>query len=454
MKSSSFLLALAGIVTIACIAVVAGYDPLNTHSLGMYAAEIGAVTAADLKAITDKVAEITQKFNAKSDELTKKAEDALKEVKDKGELVTSTKAEVDKLLVEQTALSGKLNEATARLTAAEQEIVRKTGTPGADGRKSIGQRMIEDDKFKAFAAAGSGGVRGKHRFTVQAAITSVDYPASEPSIVAPERIPGILPRLTQRLFVRDLLPVGQTGAPAIFWVKQTGFTNAARVVSEGTAKPESTISYDGQMTPVTTIAHTFKASKQILEDFKMLRTDIDREMRYGLKYVEEQEILFGDGTGIHLEGIVPQATDYNATINVPFRQTLDELRLAMLQSQLARLPATGIVMHFMDVARTELLKDTTGQYIWSNPLQRNGTTFWGLPVVGTEIAAFEGKFLVGAFQGGAQIYDREEMNVEIATENEDDFIKNMVTGRCEERVALAVFRPEAFVYGTFSAIVT
>jgi hypothetical protein len=38
---------------------------------------------------------------------------------------------------------------------------------------------------------------------------------------------------------------------------------------------------------------------------------IDAELRYGLKYVEEQEILFGDGTGTHLNGIVPQAPECN-----------------------------------------------------------------------------------------------------------------------------------------------
>ena len=60
------------------------------------------------------------------------------------------------------------------------------------------------------------------------------------------------------------------------------------------------------------------------------------------------------------------------------------------------------------------------------------------------------KFLTGAFQLGAQIFDREDANVEISTEDSDNFRKNLVTIRAEERLALAVYRPEAFVKGDFS----
>ena len=79
---------------------------------------------------------------------------------------------------------------------------------------------------------------------------------------------------------------------------------------------------------------------------------------------------------------------------------------------------------------------------------------WGLPVVATEVAAFIGKFLTGAFQTGAQLFDREDANVVISTENADDFEKNLISIRCEERAALAVKRPEAFILEAFMKLKT
>lgn len=443
----SLYLTMASIVLVAsAIVLLTGHDV--TGAAMIVADTVAPATLADLKAVTDKLEEVTKKFNNKGEELVKKSDDALKEVKNKGELLDLTKKEVDKLLIDHTVLTKEKNDLQARVTVVEQELTKRPGTEGLPSVKSIGQQMIEDDKVKAFVAAHKEGSRGKVRFGIKAATTSLDFPVTQPSIMQPQTAP-LLPRLVQRLFVRDLLNVGQTSAPAIWWVRQTGFTNAAAAISEGTKKPESTISYDSVMTAVQTIAHIFKASKQILDDMPMLRTDVDREMRYGLKYVEEQEILFGDGTGVHLHGIIPQATDYDSAFTAVNHTMIDDIRLAMLQSVLARLPASGIVIHYTDWARIELTKDTTGQYLWANPLRLGGSVMWGLPVVPTEIAAMQGNLLVGGFREGAQIYDREEMNVEVATENNDDFEKNMITIRCEERLALAVFRPQAFIYGAF-----
>jgi hypothetical protein len=48
-----------------------------------------------------------------------------------------------------------------------------------------------------------------------------------------------------------------------------------------------------------------------------------------------------------------------------------------------------------------------------------------------------------------QFFDRQEATVDIANTNEDDFVRNLCTLLGEERVALAVRRPDAFVAGSF-----
>ena len=67
------------------------------------------------------------------------------------------------------------------------------------------------------------------------------------------------------------------------------------------------------------------------------------------------------------------------------------------------------------------------------------------------LAMAQGSFLTGALKYAAQIFDREDANVLISTEDRDNFVKNMVTILCEERLALAVYRPQALVSGTFAA---
>jgi HK97 family phage major capsid protein len=377
-----------------------------------------------------------------NDEFTKKAEAVMTEVKNFGKMSDETKQSVDKMAVAQAELSGKVAELTARLGEVEQKGARRAG--GDDAPKSWGQQLVASDKLKPFSSALAGGQR--LNVPVKNALLSTDV---ADGVVEPQRLPGIDVMPKQRLFVRDLIAPGRTTSPAIFWVQQTGFTNAAAVVPEGTQKPYSNIAFATKITPVATIAHLFKASKQILDDFAQLQSTVDAEMRFGLKYVEEQELLFGVGGAGNIEGIVPQAQAFEPAFEPAMRTKIDDLRLAILQAQLARLPVTGFVIHSTDWTDIELTKDDSGGYILANPQRLAGPTLWGRPVVETEIPEFEGEFLAGAFAAGAQIFDREDANVVISTENADDFEKNMVTIRCEERAALAVKRPEAFVTGPF-----
>ncbi|WP_313109609.1 phage major capsid protein [Atlantibacter sp.] len=397
-----------------------------------------------------EVNELLKKVSAKLEEVSgtfsQKAEDALREAKNSGQLSTQTKEAVDKIATEFNALNEANKTLKASLGELEQHVAQMPVHNAAKVIETVGHQVVSSEALKAFTAS----VEGNKRLSipVNAALLSVNIPGQ---IVAPDRLPGIDAQPKQRLFIRDLIAPGRTESNTIYWVQQTGFTNNAKVVPENTTKPYSDIAFAEKITPVRTIAHLFKAAKQILDDMPQLQSTIDAELRYGLKYVEEQEILFGDGTGAHLDGIVPQASAYAAAFSVEQQNGIDDLRLAMLQAQLARFPASGHVLHFTDWAKIELSKDTLGRYILANPAALTGPTLWGLPVVATEAAAFLGKFLTGAFNAGAQIFDREDANVVISTENADDFEKNMISIRCEERLALAVKRPEAFIYGTFTA---
>ena len=150
--------------------------------------------------------------------------------------------------------------------------------------------------------------------------------------------------------------------------------------------------------------------------------------------------------GNNLNGINTQATAFVAPITIAGATNIDTLRLALLQSELALFPSTGIVLHPSNWAAIELTKETTGAYIFANPQSLAQPALWGRPVVTTQAMAVN-NYLVGAFKLGAQIFDRLQSNVLVSSEHEDDFIRNMVSVLVEERLGLAVFRPSAFVKG-------
>ena len=339
----------------------------------------------------------------------------------------------------------KMNELAAQVQELEQKAARR-GDDKPQEIKSLGQQFV-DDKFEGIKSAGG---RGRFSMEVKATINSATTSAagSAGALVEPTRLAGIIAPPDQKLTIRDLLLQGQMDGNALQYVRETGFTNNAATVAELAKKPESDIKFDMVDTSAKVIAHYMKASRQILDDASQLRSYIDGRLRYGLKLVEERQLLNGDGTGQNLHGIIPQASVYAVPTGAAttLATGLDTFRFAMLQAVLAEYPASGFVLNPVDWANIETLKDTSGKYLIGNPQGTATPTVWGLPVVQTQAIA-QGKFLTGAFNLGAQIFDRWQSRVEIATENEDDFVKNLVTILCEERLALAVYRPESFIYG-------
>jgi HK97 family phage major capsid protein len=385
--------------------------------------------------------EIKAEHKASIDAVKAIAEEALGKSRAGETLTASLKEKADEALI-------KMNEMTERVAEMEQKLARGGGGQD-DKEKSFGEQFVESEGFKSWQESGfSKNARGAD-LKVKATLTSLttDAAGSVGDAVSPTRIPGILELPQRRLTVRDLLTPGQMGGNTLEYVKETGFTNNAGMVAEGAEKPSSDIKMELFTTSAKVIAHWMKASKQILDDVPQLRSMIDQRLTYGLAYKEEQQLLNGDNTGQNLHGIIPQATAYSAPIALADLNMLDVLRLAMLQAALAEYPASGHVLNPTDWAYIETLKDSIGRYIIGNPQGATSPTLWRLPVVETQAIAAR-KFLTGAFRQGAQLFDRWESRIEVGYVN-DDFIKNLVTILGEERLALAVYRPESFIYGDF-----
>jgi len=443
MKRFTPLLAFAGIVAIAFVAVVVfDYSAIaHAHAFGGVIAD-----AAGLATLEKQIGELATQLKSAADDVKKSAETTQTELKNLGNTTAETKKAADEALV-------KHNEISQRMTELEQKMTQLRQGGGPEKAKSLGETVVSDEAVKAFLAGGrKGRVSVAVKAIISAATTVADGSAGD--LIVPTRVPGIVAPPQRRMTIRDLLTPGRTDKNAIQYVKETGFTNNAATVSEltGATKPQSDIQFDIVTSAVSTIAHWVLATKQILDDVPQLQSYIDGRLRYGLQYVEEGQLLNGSGTGTDLNGIYTQATAYSAPI-VPSAAgnltKIDVIRLAILQAFLAEYPANGIVMHPSDWADIELTKTDVGDYLMANPQGGIEPRLWRLPVVETQAMTVD-RFLTGAFNLGAQIFDREDANVEISTEDSDNFRKNLVTIRAEERLALAVYRPESFIKGTFA----
>ena len=117
--------------------------------------------------------------------------------------------------------------------------------------------------------------------------------------------------------------------------------------------------------------------------------------------------------------------------------------------------ADAIIINPADLQTLLLTKDggSTGQYLMGGPAYApygNGAygaylPIWGMKVVSTSAIA-SGTAIVGAFKACASVITKagEGFRVEVANQNEDDFVKNMVTVRVEERLLEAVRLPGGF----------
>lgn len=281
----------------------------------------------------------------------------------------------------------------------------------------------------------------------------------------PEHV-GFTERQLRKTRIRDLFPKSTTKAPILYGVRETGWVNNARQVRQRYAadgvspatgaatdvfgqKPKSNITLEPVTYPVATIAHTLDSHKHILDDEPRLRTFLNTRMTDGVKYAEDYDLLHSVGSGEEITGLfnTPGVQEYTGLNTDEFSV---QVRRAITMAQLAEYEPTGLVLSPAMWEAVEVEEDDQGGFRVAVSVAVGAVKqVWHLDVVSTT-AMEDARFLIGAFGMGAQLHDREAVGVTMSTENRDNYERNVVTFRGEERVALEVPRPESFVIGTWT----
>ncbi|MDT3718444.1 phage major capsid protein [Pseudomonas oryzihabitans] len=342
------------------------------------------------------------------------------------------------------------------LTTVQEEL-KAAGTRLFDLEQKLAGNKIDDPTTqKSFAERTAADImKGWDGRSAKVDVKSFDKAlgstaASAGSLVEPQRNAGILMPGLRRLTIRDLLAQGRISSNSLEYVRENVFTNSAAIAPEGTLKPESQLTFTKESANVKTIAHWIQASRQIMEDAPMLESYVNNRLLYGLALAEEVQLLNGDGTGDNLVGINKVATAYDTGLNATGDTRADMIAHAIFQVTESEFEASGIILNPRDWHAISLLKDAEGRYIFGGPAAFAARVMWGLPVVATKAQA-QGTFTVGAFDLASQVWDRMDATVEVSREDRDNFVKNMLTILCEERLALAHYRPTAEIKGTFAA---
>lgn len=390
--------------------------------------------------------EILKEIKNNQDQLLVKVKEQEKEIKEKGQTTDKTANAIAELENNFDQLQKDLNEAVAKMN--------RPGYKNGSGQKemTIGEYFSESETVKRMIENG-----GRNSEPVQIKsffnpFETKDLSSDNDSagvLIVPQRKPGIVAPPERELRIRDLLNVAPTTSNAIEYVEETGFTNnAGAQESEGAAKKQSNITFDLKTTSVKTLAHWIPASRQVLADASQLQSYVNNRLIYGLKEVEEDQILYGDGLNGNLEGIMTNANIQDHGARGAEDNFIDHIRKAITKVQLVNYPATGLVLNPLAWEKIELMKGDDGHYIWLSIGEGNQQRLFRVPVSVTN-AIDENDFLTGAFGLAAQLWDREQANVRFSEHHADYFTHNMVAILAEERLALEISRPEGFVKGSF-----
>jgi len=323
------------------------------------------------------------------------------------------------------------------------------------GNRSLGDLVVSSDAYEARGNLSAthaainieGGILGSDGAALRTTITS-GTASNDAGALLPQGTPLQPTPREARLFIRDLLTVQGTGLSSIPYVREyTPVTTevGASSVAEGIAKPEVAMLWESDDAPVRKVAGWVPVTTEILEDADTLAGYINGRLAYMVALREEQQVLTGLGGGQDLEGIFTHTGTQTQASAADIPSTIGSA-IGLIEAVDG--DADGIVMHPTDywtMLTTRYANQFDGGFSSGAPGAVPFQSVWGLPVIRSRASVAAGSAYVGAFKLGATLFDRKQTEIRIGNQHSDYFTTNKVAILAEERIALAVHRPDFFV---------
>lgn len=261
-------------------------------------------------------------------------------------------------------------------------------------------------------------------------------------------LPGIRTLPNRLVHLRDILQLGTMTGSTLTYMRETGGEGvpAPWAVGDGTvAKPQLDRDFQEITVPAEYIAGWLRISRKMLDDMAALRSYLQMRLMEMYLKAEDAQVLNGNGTSPQLEGLLTVATPATHTTG----PNIERIVYAISQLESADEAATAGIVHpaaYYDIA----LNKASGSGEYDLPrivVVQNGQLFVaGVPMFKTTAMDID-TYIVGNFQTGAQLFIREQPTVEFFEQDANNVTLNLITVRIEGRVALAIYRAEAFVQG-------
>lgn len=242
------------------------------------------------------------------------------------------------------------------------------------------------------------------------------------------------------LVVRDLFGAENISGSTLVYLVEGAMQGAPAVTAEGAKKPQI---HFADPTPKTVslakVACHIRESDEYIHDYPFLASAINGRLLYELGLVEQNKLVTDllATSGIQTGTIAANATVTDVADAI--------LQAAMDVQNSSGFAADAIVLNPADWYALRVGKASgTGQYFGGGYFgAQDVPNLWGIPVCVTP-AVTAGTIVVGAYKTCASVVQNGGVSVEAVNTNEDDFVKNLMTIRAEERLALAVRRPAGF----------